>query len=824
MRRILGNETARKAAAYAAVAALLVVLWGGYIRRWQWTGFEENGQLWNWLTLLLLPVVLGTIPLWIQYKEYIGTGRRVIYAVAVVAWTAFVIAGYLVPIEWTGFADQKLSGWLGLLMLPAAVATAMTLFDMSARGVKIRLGPYQKAIIAALAAGWIVTMIGGYALHWAWTGYGEKTRNPPLNPALNTLWDWLGLLLPLVFPIILLPPLVKWVSGNAAGRARAAQEAAAGRTATGGRVGVNQSVSRPGLWSVPGNGVLARQGDLILLSAIDEPRLAEKLLDSLANTSEGGGDGRRFADAVEVLVESDETWGGRHEGQPGPAVIAVGSVGAGLAVIVSGTAWAEITTVDGTDRLAAGQPATVLRCVVGIPVHAVRGGLGTGRGVGDRTDRFSRLDRGTVRAGGLSYHLGLPAAPPQGGAAPEAVVPAATPPGEAAVQPAAPPAWRRAWLAIAAAGVVVAVAVGGYLLVGGGGNSFCPAHGATAFATARALSCVHPRWTAVKGEPFDAAVAGAFGFVSYGSGVAVINMAESPPKTVRRIPLAGAQGEALTPGNKYLLVSGGSGAAVFKVSDLIQGKTRPFKLLNSWGGRHAVEVAVTPDGRFAFVTLQHSNQVAVFGLTRALASPAYESFPVGKVNVGPNPIGIAAPRGRYVYVATGLGNNCKISGQGALVVLDAAKAEENAPGARINEIHTESGLARVITSRDGKDVWVTAGCGNTLQAYSAAQLIHQHRNAPIAQVDVGRAPLGLVMVDHGRRIVLADSDRYDSGVQSDLAVIDVSRARAHQPAILGTIKSGKVPRQFALTPDGKTLLVTNTKSENVEVLNVSELP
>jgi hypothetical protein len=192
---------------------------------------------------------------------------------------------------------------------------------------------------------------------------------------------------------------------------------------------VNVSVGRQGLWSVPGDGVLARQGDLILLSAIDEHGLLDNLLNLLAKTSEAGGDGRRFADAVEDVIEGDETWGGSDEGQPGPAVIAFGPAGAGLAVTVSGTAWAEITTTHGTDRLAAAQPATVLRCVVGIPVYAIRGGLGVGRGGGDRTDRFSRLERGTIRAGGLSYHSGLTAtpaaAPPPGMAAPEAAPPLA---------------------------------------------------------------------------------------------------------------------------------------------------------------------------------------------------------------------------------------------------------------------------------------------------------------------------------------------------------------------------------------------------------------
>ena len=51
---------------------------------------------------------------------------------------------------------------------------------------------------------------------------------------------------------------------------------------------MNDCVNRQGLWSVPGDGVLARQGDLILLSAIDERGLVEKLLDSLVKTSEGG--------------------------------------------------------------------------------------------------------------------------------------------------------------------------------------------------------------------------------------------------------------------------------------------------------------------------------------------------------------------------------------------------------------------------------------------------------------------------------------------------------------------------------------------------------
>ena len=174
-RRLTGNGKARKGAAYAAAAALVAALWGGYIRGWQWTGFRVNGQLWDWLTLLLLPVVLGTIPLWIQDKEYIGKGRRLIYAVAITAWTGLVMAADLIPLNWTGFRDQTLWDWLNLLVLPAAITTVMALTSTRARRPEACLRPHHKTIIAALAAGWIVTIIGGYALRWRWTGYPGHT-------------------------------------------------------------------------------------------------------------------------------------------------------------------------------------------------------------------------------------------------------------------------------------------------------------------------------------------------------------------------------------------------------------------------------------------------------------------------------------------------------------------------------------------------------------------------------------------------------------------------------------------------------------------------
>lgn len=198
----------RKYLAYVLAVAVVVVLIGGYGGHWAWTGFQKNGQLWDWLTLLVLPVVVGAVPLWIRYRQHISTFRRISHGTAFAAWVALVIAGYLLPLAWTGFTGQTLWDWLSLFLAPIAVAAAATVAATQQRVPEIlrSLRPYQSALGGALIGGFVISVIGGYALGWTWTGY-----------AGNTLWDWLQLLLlPVVVPTVLLPGLLKWVAGEEA--------------------------------------------------------------------------------------------------------------------------------------------------------------------------------------------------------------------------------------------------------------------------------------------------------------------------------------------------------------------------------------------------------------------------------------------------------------------------------------------------------------------------------------------------------------------------------------------------------------------------------
>jgi hypothetical protein len=59
--------------------------------------------------------------------------------------------------------------------------------------------------------------------------------------------------------------------------------------------------------------------------------------------------------------------------------------------------------------------------------------------------------------------------------------------------------------------------------------------------------------------------------------------------------------------------------------------------------------------------------------------------------------------------------------------------------------------------------------------------------------------------------------------QASLAVIDARAALAGRPALVGVIGAGILPREFAVVPGGRTALVTNSASHQLEAVNVSPL-
>ena len=68
-------------------------------------------------------------------------------------------------------------------------------------------------------------------------------------------------------------------------------------------------------------------------------------------------------------------------------------------------------------------------------------------------------------------------------------------------------------------------------------------------------------------------------------------------------------------------------------------------------------------------------------------------------------------------------------------------------------------------------------------------------------------------------IVVTDSARFTKTANSDqdLTVVDVSAGAAK---VLGKVLAGSFPRELAMMPDGRTLLVTNFNSSTLEFVDI----
>jgi DNA-binding beta-propeller fold protein YncE len=360
----------------------------------------------------------------------------------------------------------------------------------------------------------------------------------------------------------------------------------------------------------------------------------------------------------------------------------------------------------------------------------------------------------------------------------------------------------------------------------------------TATAPAPQLTGVATALESLPGSPYGVAVTGdgRWSFVTLPGSVGVFRIGRTgrpvAASLVRQLYLTGQpSGEVLTHDGRYLLAADSlDGAAVISVSRAERGEAgAQVGILGSGDFDTATQVAVSPDDRFAFVSLEGSAAIAVYNLQRALAKGFGVADLVGMIPVGTAPVGLAvSPDGRWLYATSELAAGAPPSGDGTLTVIDLRRAETDPAASVVTTVDAGCSPVRVITSADGSVIWVSARESDRLLGFSAARLRSDPAHSLVASVEVGEAPVGLALVDGGSRIVVADSNRFSAqGATYSLAVVGVAAAlaaRKGQPALLGYLPAGAFPREMALEPGGRTLLVTNSSSDQLEAVGVADLP
>ena len=193
--------------------------------------------------------------------------------------------------------------------------------------------------------------------------------------------------------------------------------------------------------------------------------------------------------------------------------------------------------------------------------------------------------------------------------------------------------------------------------------------------------------------------------------------------TIASAPLV-ATAATLTTNGKYMLVAAGNGIVALSVAEGEAGasgmQVGAMTVPNITGYGRAISVAVSPDDKYAFVTLQYRKVMAVFNLNGAANSGNFSGASyVGSVQLGAQPVGITpSPDGKYLYVTSFMGGP---SGQGLLNVLSLPKAETSPASSVIAQVSAGCNPARIAVSSDSSTVWLTTRQSNTLLAFLGGQ-------------------------------------------------------------------------------------------------------
>lgn len=182
---------------YAVMLGLVVVCASSvavlalFGRTWTWTGFEGNGTLWSWLSLLMTPLAAAWLPIRLALTgRALPTWWKHMWAGVAAVFAVTIVLGYALNWSWTGFGDEALWDWLHLLLFPVVLLLLPEWFQRGAP-----LGTAGLAIAVPAMVAFALVIVGGYGWGWRWTGFTG-----------NTFRDWLALL---IAPF-LLPAACRW--------------------------------------------------------------------------------------------------------------------------------------------------------------------------------------------------------------------------------------------------------------------------------------------------------------------------------------------------------------------------------------------------------------------------------------------------------------------------------------------------------------------------------------------------------------------------------------------------------------------------------------
>jgi DNA-binding beta-propeller fold protein YncE len=345
-----------------------------------------------------------------------------------------------------------------------------------------------------------------------------------------------------------------------------------------------------------------------------------------------------------------------------------------------------------------------------------------------------------------------------------------------------------------------------------------------------------------------------FASVSSPNGVAVLKRAGGAITLLRIIPTGGSGwgtggsvwGMVVTHDGR-LIIAVGEGRIVFldfarAISG--QGDAMVGEMIYDRSAE-SVQVNVTADDRYLFVSDEKRRRITVIDLEKARRSSFSPAAVVGRIPVGVSPVALTfSPDNKFLYAtsqsalrSSGWPSVCKAQGadpalsnfftpEGAVHVVDVERAKSDPANAVLATVPAGCAPVRLALSPQGEFAYVTARHSDVLLVFDTRKLTIDPEHARVATVPVGVRPIGVDVADSGRLIFVANANDLlgGPGDKQSVTVIDASRVSEGAGAVLGTVPAGAFPREVHVTTDGRTVLVTNHNSNTLQLIDVKRKP
>ncbi len=254
------------------------------------------------------------------------------------------------------------------------------------------------------------------------------------------------------------------------------------------------------------------------------------------------------------------------------------------------------------------------------------------------------------------------------------------------------------------------------------------------------------------------------------------------------------EGLAFTPDGQYLYVcNNGGGGPYVNVVDVATNtvlNTPGLSLGTPYAPSFAAYVAITPDGKYAYVTNGGAYWVSLIDIATNTVLPAPGL--VGSFFHGPNGIAIT-PDGKYAYVS-----NYYIP---TVTVIDiASNTVLSTPG--LNGPFNGGGL--IAITPNGQYAYVTNSGTTTVS------VIDINSNTVTDTIAGFNGPFGIAITSDGRYVYVAN------GNSTTVSIIDTTTN-----LIVRTIDGFNQPDAIAITPSGQYAYVANSNTTTVSVVDIA---